>query len=104
MTEITGLDYLKLTKWERFKYKFMVFLRKIPLFFKNLGIKIAKFSKKLVFGVYNYFKTLVRTFIDGDWKTKLSFLLMGFGSFARGQILRGILFALFEVVFIVYMA
>ena len=104
MTEITGLDYLKLTKWERFKYKFMVFLRKIPLFFKNLGIKIAKFAKKLVFGVANYFKTLVRTFIDGDWKTKLSFLLMGFGSFARGQILRGILFALFEVIFIVYMA
>ena len=39
----------------------------------------------------------------GDWETKLSYLVMGFGSISRGQILRGILFLLFEVVFIFYM-
>ena len=46
MTEITGLDYIKLSKKERFKYNFLHFLHKIPLFFKNLGLKIAKFAVK----------------------------------------------------------
>ncbi|MBP5294490.1 MAG: sugar ABC transporter permease, partial [Lachnospiraceae bacterium] len=40
---------------------------------------------------------------NGDWKTKVSFFIMGFGNVARGQVLRGVLFFLFEVVFIVYM-
>ncbi|MBQ6348435.1 MAG: ABC transporter permease subunit [Clostridia bacterium] len=43
------------------------------------------------------------TFVNGDWKTKLSYLVMGFGNIARGQVLRGLLFLLFEVVFIGYM-
>ena len=30
------------------------------------------------------------TFREGDWKTKLSFLIMGFGQLLRGQIVRGI--------------
>ena len=104
MTEITGLDYLKLTKLERFKYNFKCFLHKIPLFFKNLGIKIAKFAVKFAKGFVNYFVTLYKTFVDGDYKTKLSFVIMGFGSFARHQILRGILFLGFEIAFILYMS
>lgn len=103
MTEITGLDYLKLTKWQRFVYNLKHFLFKIPLFFKNLGIKIYKLIINLGKGIYNYFKTLILTFIHGDWKTKVSFLIMGFGSFARKQILRGILFLGFEIAFILYM-
>ena len=43
------------------------------------------------------------TFVHGDWKTKISFFIMGFGCLARGQILRGLLFLLFEAVFIAYM-
>ncbi|MBR5345632.1 MAG: sugar ABC transporter permease [Clostridia bacterium] len=39
----------------------------------------------------------------GDWKNKLSYFIWGFGSFARGQYLRGALFLLFEIVFIGYM-
>ena len=30
------------------------------------------------------------TFAEGDWKTKLSFLIMGFGQLLRGQIVRGL--------------
>ena len=30
------------------------------------------------------------TFSEGDWKTKLSFLIMGFGQLLRGQIVRGL--------------
>ena len=43
------------------------------------------------------------TFAQGDFKTKLSFLIMGFGSIARGAILRGIAFLATEVGFILYM-
>ena len=46
---------------------------------------------------------LVSTFINGDWKTRLSYLVMGFGSCARGQWGRGILFFLFQTVFNLYM-
>ena len=47
---------------------------------------------------------LIRTFIRGDWKTRLSFVVMGLGSMARGQWLRGLLFFGFQAAFILYMA
>lgn len=46
---------------------------------------------------------LVRTFIRGDWKTRMTYLVMGFGCLCRGQWLRGMLFVLFQAVFILYM-
>ena len=103
MKEITGLDYLKLTKGQRFVYKLKRFLLSIPLWFKNLGIKIWRGLKSFGLGVAHYFVELVKTFKEGDYKTRVSFFVMGFGSIARKQILRGVLFALFELVFIIYM-
>ncbi|MCH5270901.1 MAG: sugar ABC transporter permease [Lachnospiraceae bacterium] len=44
------------------------------------------------------------TFAEGDWKTKVSFVIMGFGSLMRGQILRGLVFLVSEILFIYYMA
>ena len=35
-------------------------------------------------------KEIGLTFAEGDWKTKLSFLIMGFGQLLRGQIVRGL--------------
>ena len=35
-------------------------------------------------------KEIGATFVHGDWKTKLSFLIMGFGQLCRGQIVRGV--------------
>ena len=69
------------------------------VFFSNLGKKIAKFFAGIGKGIAD----IVKTFIHGDWKTKVSYAVMGFGNITRGQILRGILFLLFEIVFIVYM-
>lgn len=48
-------------------------------------------------------KEIGQTFAHGDWKTKLSFLIMGFGPLVRGQILRGIAFLAAEIAFIWYM-
>ena len=35
-------------------------------------------------------KEIGLTFAEGDWKTKLSFLIMGFGQLLRGQVVRGL--------------
>lgn len=42
-------------------------------------------------------------FREGDFKTRLSFLIMGFGNLANRQIAKGILFLAAEVAFILYM-
>ena len=68
-------------------------------FFSNIGKKIANFFV----GIGKWFADLVKTFVNGDWKTKVSYVVMGFGNITRGQILRGLLFLLFEIVFIIYM-
>lgn len=48
-------------------------------------------------------KEIGQTFAHGDWKTKVSFLIMGFGPLMRGQILRGVAFLATEIAFIWYM-
>ncbi len=103
MQRYSDLEYLKLTKLQRFFYKFALFFVSIPLWFKNLGIKIWEFLKKIGLFFYHDFLDLVNTFKNGDWKTRISYVIMGYGSFRRGQILRGVLFFAFEAVFIVYM-
>mgnify|MGYP004446276027 FL=1 len=103
MQEITGLDYLQLTKGQRFAYKLKRFFTSIPNFFVNLGKKIWGAIKALIFGIGRFFKHLFHTFKEGDWKTRTSYFVMGFGSIARGQILRGLLFFAMEALFILYM-
>ncbi len=103
MKKYSDLEYLQLTKLQRFGYKFIAFFCAIPLWFKNLGIKIWKQIKRFGLFVAHDTVDLVNTFKKGDWKTRISYLIMGFGSVTRGQVLRGLLFFLFEAVFIVYM-
>ena len=49
------------------------------------------------------FKEIGTTFASGDWKTKLSYLIMGFGPLMRGQIVKGLLFLGAQIAFIAYM-
>lgn len=62
---------------------------KIGGFFQGLGADIADIGT---------------TFVEGDWMTKVSFLIMGFGPLLRKQFARGIAFLLAEIAFIYYMA
>ncbi len=100
---MTDLDYLKLSNPQ----KMLVDLRR---FFAALPGKIGNGLKNLVIFVSNFFKKIgsaivdvFRTFVNGDWKTKVSYFVMGFGSCARGQWGRGILFFLFQTLFNFYM-
>ena len=103
MKKYSDLEYLRLSKWNKFTYRFLSFFASIPTAIWN-GIKsIGLWFKKAGLTIAGEAKDIVQTFIEGDWKTKLSYLVMGFGNIARGQVLRGLLFLLFEVVFIGYM-
>lgn len=103
MTRYSDLEYLKLSKFKRFLYKLLCFFAAIPKWFADKGRKIGAFFKNAALAVKNEFVDLFLTFKNGDVKTRVSYLIMGFGSAARGQKLRGILFFLFEAAFILYM-
>ncbi len=100
---MTDLEYFKLSKPQKM-------LRGVGSFFARIPKGIVNGLKKLGTGIVSLFRAiganvadLFTTFRDGDWKTRLSYLIMGFGSCARGQWGRGILFFLFQTVFNVYM-
>lgn len=103
MKKYSDLEYLKLPKWKRFLYVLLCFIVAIPGSILNFLKKIGCNIKKVFISVKDEFIDIYATFKEGDYKTRISFLIMGFGNIARGQILRGILFLLFEIVFIVYM-
>jgi len=99
----SDLEYLRLNVWQKFVYRLLCFFVAIPKWFKNLGLKIWHGIKKISLAIAHEAQDIVMTFIHGDWKTKTSYVVMGFGNIARGQVLRGILFLAFEVIFILYM-
>lgn len=103
MKKLTDLEYLKLNKVQALSYQFQLFFTMIPQWFRNTGRAIWDFLKNCVLTVKNEFTDIITTFTKGNWAVKLSFLIFGFGNFYYGQPLRGLLFLLFEVVFVGYM-
>lgn len=101
---MTTIEYLSLSKPERALYKicnffvnigkgFVRFLKKIPKFFVKLGKLIA-----------SPFIFLYDTFFYGDYKTRLSYLIFGFGNLTHKEYIKGILYLLFEIAFIAFLA
>ena len=103
MKRLNDLEYLKLNKFQAFLYKLKLFFFAIPGFFKGVGLAILNFFKNCALAIKNEFLDIFTTFTKGNWAVKLSFLIFGFGNLYYGQIMRGLFFLLFEVVFIGYM-
>ena len=103
MKRLSDLEYLKLGKFDAFLYKLKLFLFAIPGWFKGVGLAIVNFFVKCATAVKDEFVDIFTTFTKGNWAVKLSFLIFGFGNLFYGQILRGLLFLLFEIVFVGYM-
>ncbi|MEF2919257.1 MAG: sugar ABC transporter permease [Acutalibacteraceae bacterium] len=97
------IDYVQLSPLQKFTYKLKTFFSSVPGavagFFKALGSGIVAFF----LGVGKFFKNYANDFKNGCITTKLSYLIMGAGCAAKGQIVKGILFLLTEVAFIAYM-
>ena len=103
MKKLNDLEYLKLSKSQAFLYNLMLFFCAIPAWFKKSGKKILGFFKTCGIAIKNEFVDIGTTFSKGNWAVKLSFFIFGFGNLFYGQVMRGILFLLFEVIFIAYM-
>lgn len=103
MKKYSDLEYLKLSKAHKFLYRIASFFCSIPQKIAGLFMALWSLIKKCGCAIGTEAADIWTTFVHGDWKTKLSFLVMGFGNLARGQILRGLLFLLFEAVFVAYM-
>ena len=103
MKKLSDLQYLKLSKPQQMWYNFLIFLCAIPRAFLNLGKGIVNFFVKFFLKIKDGACDIGYTFAKGNWAVKLSFLIFGMGNLYHGQILRGLLFLLFEIVFFVYM-
>ena len=101
---MTYVEYKQLNPFQRFAYDTKKFFCNIPHavahFFTALGKAIVKFFVGIGKGFANYGKT----FVKGDWATKLSYLIFGVGDLSKGKYYKGILFFAVEVLYILYMA
>ena len=104
MKRLNDLDYLKLGKLAAFWYNFrLFFLDTLPAWIKGVVLGFWGFLKGVGIGIKDLFVDIFTTFTKGNWAVKLSFLVFGLGNIYYGQVLRGILFLLFELIFIGYM-
>lgn len=97
------LEYLSLNKVQRFFYKISHFFTSIPNKLSNLSHKAKVGGRSFGHGFIGLFQNFFLGIIDGDWKTRLSLLLMGSGLTTRRQKLRGTLYFAFEIIFILFM-
>lgn len=102
MKRLNSLEYLKLSKPQAFWYNLKLFFSKIPGWIKNLFVKLWLSIKSFFVGIKDGAVDIYNTFRKGNWAVKLSYICFGAGNMYYGQILRGLLFLAFEVVFIFY--
>ncbi len=98
MTQFFQNTFAKIGQW------FKSLGLSILAFFKNLPKKLKEFFIKLGISIKDGFLNYVYMFKEGDIGVKLSYIIMGFGAFARKQIAKGIAYLLIEALFIFYMA
>ncbi|MBQ8579837.1 MAG: sugar ABC transporter permease [Oscillospiraceae bacterium] len=103
MRKLSDLEYLKLNKFQAFWYNVLMFFCAIPSWFVKLFAAGWNGLKNFGLKIRDGFLDIVTTFTKGNWAVKLSFLIFGFGNLYYGQIARGLLFLVFEIVFIAYM-
>ena len=79
-------------------------------FVASVGVSLTSFVVQLVKAVYGLFTGLYKAVIlyssifkQGDYKTRLSFLVMGSGSFLNKQVVKGALYASFQGLYILLM-
>ncbi len=98
------LEYLSLSRPKKVLYRFTHFFTNMPKKAKlkahNFKLKARKTRKGILGVLYHLFDAMK----EGDYKTRLSFLFMGFGLVTRRQVIRGVFYFLFEIAFIAFLA
>lgn len=70
---------------------------------QTLNGKQQKSSETALAALGESIREIGTTFAQGDWKTRLSYIVMGAGPLLRGQIAKGLAFLAAEILFILYM-
>lgn len=78
-------------------------LLSIANFFKNIGLSIFNGIKSFGRSIINWFLNFGRRFKKGSIHTKISHFIMGFGNVSRKQYVKGLLFFIIQVAFILFM-
>ena len=100
---MTYVEYKQLNPFQRFVFNFKKFFKNLPRsvgrFFKTIGLAIVHFFV----GIGKGFKNYGTTFAKGDWATKLSYVIFGFGDIHKGKYYKGILYMVVEALYVVFM-
>ena len=99
---MVDLAYLKKNPFEKLIYRLGMFFRGLPAAFMGLLRRIGRAFARLGGRFADAGKEVYRAARYGDWKTRASFAVMGFGHLARRQYLKGLMYLVFEALFIVY--
>jgi arabinogalactan oligomer / maltooligosaccharide transport system permease protein len=98
-----SLEFLSMSKSEKAWYRFSHFFLDLPKaiwsFLKSIPVALWGLLKK----IGAFFLSLFDMFRFGDWRTRLSFVVFGFGNLTHKQYGRGLSLFLYEVGFILYM-
>ena len=100
---MTTIKYLSLTKPQRF-------LVDVGRFFKGIGLGFVNFFKRLpskFLSLFNKicapFRVIKDAWVKGSWGVRTNFLVFGFYQLTHHEIMRGLLYLMYEVVFIWFM-
>ena len=88
---MVDLEYLKMSPPQRLWFNFKAFFKRLPLSFAAFFKAIPKRLYKLWLAFAGIFLNIGRAAKDGDWKTRTSFAVMGFGSCVIGVLNLGFL-------------
>ena len=97
------IDYVQLNPFQKFGYNFVEFFKALPGNLKKICCAIGRFFKKIFLAIVHGFAGYFSRFAKGDWATKCSYLVMGVGNASKGQVVKGFLFLLIEVLYILFM-
>ena len=97
------LNYYKMTPAQRLIYKVTGFFKRFGKGFAGFFVRIYKAIIGFFVGIGAGIKEFALNFYHGDALTKSSYFLIGLSHICRGQIVRGIIYLLLEVAFVLYM-
>ncbi len=102
MRQISSLEYLAMSRGRKIWYKICSFILDIPRAIGKFICNIPKAIWKLMKRIGAWFMGVIDAIHYGNWKTRMSALVWGFGCFAYRQIARGIVYLAYQIIFILY--
>ncbi len=97
------LDYVQMTKPQRFVYKVKSFFTGIPGAIMKGAAAVGDAIKKFFLTIAGGFVGYGQRFAKGDAGVKASYLFMGMGNLTHGEVPKGLLYLLLEILYFFYL-